>query len=237
MGFLDHSTNNIIVDAVLTDVGRKLLAQNDGSFVVAHFAFGDDEIDYGIIKKFGRTVGKEKIIKNTPVFEAQTNGDLGLKHRLLSVSTPDLTFLPFLQINSIDTQTLIRGSTTSTGMTVSQGIPTSQTTVPTDLSDSRFIVEYDYRFLNVTKSTGAGGSTPVISNNIATVNFTPSTSTASGGQQIGLTISIKDFDATTYYNSYTFKGTGSSAIIRTQVKITGRSSGASVIQTIDIQRG
>ena len=26
MGFLDHSTNNIIVDAVLTDVGREKLA-------------------------------------------------------------------------------------------------------------------------------------------------------------------------------------------------------------------
>ena len=29
MGFLDHSTNNIIVDAVLTDKGRASLARND----------------------------------------------------------------------------------------------------------------------------------------------------------------------------------------------------------------
>ena len=28
MGFLDHSTNNIIVDAVLTDTGREFLAAN-----------------------------------------------------------------------------------------------------------------------------------------------------------------------------------------------------------------
>ena len=61
MGFLDHSTNNIIIDAVLTDRGRELLAANDGSFTVARYAFGDDEIDYSIIKKFGRTIGKEKI--------------------------------------------------------------------------------------------------------------------------------------------------------------------------------
>ena len=27
MGFLDHSTNNIIVDAVLTDLGRQSLAK------------------------------------------------------------------------------------------------------------------------------------------------------------------------------------------------------------------
>ena len=46
MGFLDNSTNNIIVDAVLTDYGRELLARNDGSFSIKKFAFGDDEVDY-----------------------------------------------------------------------------------------------------------------------------------------------------------------------------------------------
>ena len=35
MGFLDHSTNNIIVDAVLTDIGRQKLAANDGSFQIS----------------------------------------------------------------------------------------------------------------------------------------------------------------------------------------------------------
>ena len=46
MGFLDHSTNNIIVDAVLTDLGRQALAKNDGSFNVYQFALGGDEVDY-----------------------------------------------------------------------------------------------------------------------------------------------------------------------------------------------
>ena len=49
MGFLDHSTNNIIIDAVLTDRGRELLAKNDGSFRVVRYAFADDECDYTII--------------------------------------------------------------------------------------------------------------------------------------------------------------------------------------------
>ena len=60
MGFLDHSTNNIIVDAVLTDLGRQSLAKNDGSFQIFQFALGDDEVDYGVIQQFGRTVGREK---------------------------------------------------------------------------------------------------------------------------------------------------------------------------------
>ena len=41
MGFLDHSTNNIILDAVLTDVGRQFLSRNDGSFSIVKFAFID----------------------------------------------------------------------------------------------------------------------------------------------------------------------------------------------------
>ena len=38
MGFLDNSTNNIIVDAVLTDYGRELLSRNDGSFSIVKFS-------------------------------------------------------------------------------------------------------------------------------------------------------------------------------------------------------
>ena len=38
MGFLDHSTNNIIIDAVLTDTGRRMLANNQGNFKIAFFS-------------------------------------------------------------------------------------------------------------------------------------------------------------------------------------------------------
>ena len=61
MGFLQQDTNNIIVDAVLTDVGRQKLAA--GTFNVIKFAAGDDEVDYGMIVRYGRTVGQEKIEK------------------------------------------------------------------------------------------------------------------------------------------------------------------------------
>ena len=45
MAFLDNS-GDIILDAVLTDTGRFRLAKGDGSFKIAKFAFGDDEINY-----------------------------------------------------------------------------------------------------------------------------------------------------------------------------------------------
>ena len=100
MGFLDHSTNNIIIDAVLTDRGRELLSSNNGNFNITHYGFGDDEIDYSIIKKFGRTVGKEKIEKNTPVFEAQTLANYALKYPLLIIADPTLVVFPSLSLDS-----------------------------------------------------------------------------------------------------------------------------------------
>ena len=49
MAFLDNS-GDIILDAVLTDTGRKRLARGDGSFRIAKFALGDDEIDYNLYR-------------------------------------------------------------------------------------------------------------------------------------------------------------------------------------------
>ena len=99
MGFLNHSTNNIIIDAVLTERGRELLARNDGSFNISSFVFGDDEVDYSIIKKYGLTIGKEKIEKNTPVFEANPNENIAIKHPLISFPNPltRLTQIPTLK--------------------------------------------------------------------------------------------------------------------------------------------
>ena len=50
MAFLDNS-GDIILDAVLTDTGRYRLAKGDGSFRIAKFALGDDEIDYSLYNK------------------------------------------------------------------------------------------------------------------------------------------------------------------------------------------
>ena len=47
MAFLDNS-GDIILDAVLTDTGRFRLAKGDGSFKIAKFALGDDEINYAV---------------------------------------------------------------------------------------------------------------------------------------------------------------------------------------------
>ena len=155
MGFLDHSTNNIILDAVLTDLGRRALARNDGSFEVFKFAPSDEEIDYGHIVNFGRTVGKEKIEKNTPILEAVTQGNLGQKYRCRSLNNDALTRLPTLTFvtsltNNILSLTRSAGSTGSTSSTVQIQQTLATGILDPDLTDYSFRVTLDNLFLGVT---------------------------------------------------------------------------------------
>ena len=154
MGFLDHSTNNIIVDAVLTDLGRRVLADNQGRFRIKKFSLSDDEVDYGIIRKYGRAVGKEKIVKNTPIFEAQTRENLALKYRMLTVNDPTIIFLPSLSLEIIGEGAsgqvnLNVARSTSATISFEQKINTKQLQVPAGLADGEFVVILADRFLKL----------------------------------------------------------------------------------------
>lgn len=149
MGFLDHSTNNIIVDAVLTDLGRQRLSRNNGSFSIVKFALGDDEVDYSIVKKFGLTIGREKIEKNTPIFEAQTSSNLGLKHKLLSLSSQVETSLPILAASSESVQI---ANNNNAGMQVTitqQPAAGAGRVVSADLQETVFMIRASTRFLDI----------------------------------------------------------------------------------------
>ena len=102
MAFLDNS-GDIILDAVLTDTGRFRLAKGDGSFRIAKFAFGDDEINYGLYDKTNASGSAyyDLNILQSPVFEAFTNNSVSLKSKLLSIPRNNLLYLPVVKINSI----------------------------------------------------------------------------------------------------------------------------------------
>ena len=198
MGFLDHSTNNIIVDAVLTDTGRAFLARNDGSFSIVKFALGDDEVDYTIIEKFGRTVGKEKIEKNTPIFEAQTSGNLALKYKMISVSNPNLIRLPNLSLtgegidSSGTTLSMSRsGAGSARTLTITQEIQ-NESSIDVELRDQVFLVKVPSRFLQLK------GLTPdnVDADNVATYIVTRDpTTTSTGGSRLTFEVETKSLTA------------------------------------------
>ena len=102
MGFLDNS-GDIILDAVLTDTGRYRLAKGDGSFKIAKYAFGDDEINYEIYNK-SHTSGSayyDLKILQTPVLEAFTNNTSTMNSKLVSIPRTNLLFMPIMMLNTV----------------------------------------------------------------------------------------------------------------------------------------
>ena len=101
MAFLDNS-GDIILDAVLTDTGRKRLARGDGSFRIVKFALGDDEINYGTYDGTQPQGEKDLQILQTPVLEAFTNNTSQM-HSFLQTYTNNQThlYLPTMKINDL----------------------------------------------------------------------------------------------------------------------------------------
>lgn len=157
MGFLNHSTNNIIVDATLTEKGRELLSTGT-NITISNFSFGDDEVDYSIITKYGMLTGKEKIEKNTPILEASTNQSLSLKYPLEprnSFNENNLpSYIPNIVIDDINHISLTFGNERFNNTEIT--LRTSLTDVDTDfvltdsLVDTKFRVFYDKTFIKIT---------------------------------------------------------------------------------------
>lgn len=227
MGFLDHSTNNIIVDAVLTDLGRQALA--NGTFEITQFSLADDEVDYTIIEKFGRTVGKEKIIKNTPIFEAQTVATLAMKHRLLTLADATVIYLPTITVTGdVSGGTVTLNSTTSNTATVTltqniEGVTSPASKIPID---DVFYVEVPHRFLRLldASSTAIGITESRIEKGTQTALYTVSrTSTTSKGLPIlTLNVGTQGLDDTVFN---TFGTTSSKNRIDCVFSVIGRSTG------------
>lgn len=221
MGFLDQSTNNIILDAVLTDAGRRLLA-SQGRFVITKFALADDGVDYGIIQQYGRTVGKEKIEKNTPVFEAITNPTVALRHSLLSISTVTnvITYLPSITLTPVGTVSLNFASKSAQVINVELNIENGFS-CPPELIDDDYFVSVDNRFLRA-YSSKISTPTAISSTSIATYTF-PADATASTNPLSRLSFSLvpQSVPAATQI-AYKVPGT---TYVTTFVSIIGRNSG------------
>lgn len=229
MGFLDNSTNNIILDAVLTDEGRKALAKNDGSFSIVKFALGDDEVDYSLITKYGVAVGREKIEKNTPIFEAPTSATAGL--RSLLISSPSLVSnIGYLNNTGTSVVSLDVISTKSSTIKISQDSAAGEK-IPSDLTNQVYFVDLDNRFLTIRGKTPRYVSNKNFARYFINRNDIINSSNGSVFDQVievKSTVNTKTFD--------TYGTTTTSGIIRTFVTVTGRESGQSITVEVKINK-
>lgn len=210
----------------MTDAGRAALARNDGSFSLHKFAVSDDEIDYTIITKYGRTVGKEKIEKNTPILEGLTNPAHAIKYKLVSVSNPNLLRLPSLSLNgdsnvsqSSNTITIGRNQQKTATVSFEQTIR-NETTIDVELRDQAFIVQVPNQFLQILQQVPES----IDGQQRATYVLTRSpTENSFGGSSVQFTLSVKSLtDALfTVYGT-----TADKTVIKQVLRITGKQSGS-----------
>ena len=85
MGYLNNTS--VVVDAILTNTGRQLLAQNNGSFQITQFSLSDDEVDYTLYNP-NQPSGSAfygEAIENMPVIQAFPESNEIMKYKLITL--------------------------------------------------------------------------------------------------------------------------------------------------------
>ena len=189
MGFLDNS-GDIILDAVLTDFGRKRMAE--GSFNIAKFSLGDDEINYELYNKdhANGSAYYDLDLLQTPILEAFTNNTSMMKHKLLMIKNPDLLYLPVLRLNETAHSDNARNSTSNQAL-VGGGDNKFVVLVDADTSEKETLSSNPGLFANsngvMRGTTGDKGTTIRIDQGLDTNEIDP-------------TVPLKSFDL--YENQY-----------------------------------
>lgn len=228
MAFLDNDNNIITVDAVLTSLGRERISRNDGSFEVVRFTFGDDEIDYSLFVAATGTLQQDTDILNTPILEASVFEKTALKYPLISISNPDLKYLPTLDC-SVSSLTLGERTDSQVGKTIEfkQTIQGGRI-VPAEIVDAAFQVQIEGDLLFIEKNTPVS----VSSNGISSYIIPRTSINVSQGAQVSFNLAVASL-TTTAWNTMG-SGTTPTRTITTKVRCTGLSSGLSKDITITI---
>ncbi len=137
----------------MTEVGRELLARNDGSFEIVRYAFGDDEIDYSLFTPNTGSLQQDLNIVNLPIFEANVNEKIALKHQLITISNPDLKYLPTLEAN-VTSLTLKEKADAQVGKSLEfKQAMFGGRVVPSEIVDGSFIIQLDNDLLFIERQT------------------------------------------------------------------------------------
>lgn len=212
------SNTSVVVDAILTDKGRQLLSQNDGSFQITQFSLSDDEVDYTLYNP-NHPSGSAfygEAIENMPIIQAFPSSNEIMKYKLITLPRGTAK-LPVLSIG-YSSITLKQGASISiTPQTLNYLGATStfeQSGYVATIGDVRTTSAFNGVGINTTQATAlnATGVTTVGTNVSKTV--------------IGTTINITGTTVNTLF--------GSNTILYTTLTIVGRDSGARIFVPVQI---
>lgn len=212
------SNTSVVVDAILTDKGRQLLSQNDGSFQITQFSLSDDEVDYTLYNP-NHPSGSAfygEAIENMPIIQAFPSSNEIMKYKLITLPRGTAK-LPVLSIG-YSSITLKQGASISiTPQTLNYLGATStfeQSGYVATIGDVRTTSAFNGVGINTTQATAlnATGVTTVGTNVSKTV--------------IGTTINITGTTVNTLF--------GNNTILYTTLTIVGRDSGARLFVPVQI---
>ena len=212
MGYLNNSV--VTVDAILTDVGRQLLSQNNGTFRITQFALADDEIDYTLYNP-NHPSGSAyygEAIQNMPLLEAFPQASQIMKYKLTTLPRGTAK-IPILAIPA--SITLKQGqSQVITPQTLNYfgGNTFEQNGYTYTISDIRLFSTFE----------GVGINTP----NAVALNTSTTLGTSVSKTVIGTSLNLR---ATTINTLFT-----STTSLRATLTIEGRDSGARAIIPVTV---
>jgi hypothetical protein len=216
MGYLNNTS--VVVDAILTDKGRQLLAQNDGSFQITQFSLSDDEVDYSLYNP-NHPSGSAfygEAIENMPIIQAFPSSNEIMKYKLITLPR-GTAVLPVISVG-YSTIVLKQGSSLSlTPQTLNYLGATStfeQSGYVATIGDVRTMSAFNGVGINTANATAlnATGVTTVGTNVSKTV--------------IGTTINMTATTVNTLF--------GTNTTLYTTLTITGRDSGARLFIPVQI---
>ena len=204
MGYLNNSV--VTVDAILTDVGRQLLSQNNGSFRITQYALADDEIDYTLYNP-NHPSGSAyygEAIQNMPLLEAFPQASQIMKYKLTTLprgtaKIPILAIPSSIALKQGQSQVITPQTLNYTG-----GNTFEQNGYTFTISDIRLFSTYE----------GVGINTPTAIN----LNTTTTLGTSVSKTVIGTSLNLRATTVNTLFSSTTS--------LQATLTIEGRDSGA-----------
>ena len=218
MGYLNNTV--VTVDAILTDVGRQLLAQQNGQFRITQFALADDEIDYTLYNPNNPSgsVYYGQALENMPLLEAFPQATQTMKYKLVTLPRGTAK-LPILNLNTSNIIMPQSGIYTLTPQTLNYlGANTYEPSgYSATISDIRLMSTFE----------GVGVNTPAVDAlNIA--NQTTTIGTSVSKTVVGTTINMR---ATTVNNLF-----GTNNTLQATLTVVGRDSGARLTIPITVTK-
>ncbi len=223
MGFQDNS-DEIIVDAVLTDQGRERLARNDGSFEIVRYRFADDEIDYRFWNELTSSDSKDLKILDTPVLEASVHETIGLKYPLITIRNSKLQYIPSLvaQPSSIAVKEITDQQGGGVDVVVSQRTSTNVQIIPPEIVDSNYKIDVNNDLLFLSNETPISISPFGIASYV--VGASAGRQTSAGGSELRFNLRVQTLNSETF-DILVGANVVKPRVISSFIRVTGQQSG------------